>query len=132
MRRTSTRSLASSSSRLVSRSTASTEPETPTRSASIRVTQPPALGDIQTAPALANANRIQLTDGQRIVVRLQQPQPSPFHIWASFPAKERIQPTPVPSDLNRILDQLTPRVAATATDTRGVWLPSDTAACAGN
>ncbi len=40
-----------------------------------------ARADIQTAPALANTNRIQLTDGQRIVVLLQQPQPSPLHIW---------------------------------------------------
>ena len=40
-----------------------------------------ARADIQTAPALADANRVQLTDGQRIVVLLQQPQPSPLHIW---------------------------------------------------
>ena len=36
---------------------------------------------VQTAPALADANRVQLTDTQRIVVLLQQTQPSPLHIW---------------------------------------------------
>ena len=43
--------------------------------------RPSTRADIQAAPALANANRVQLTDGQRIVVLLQQLQPSPLHIW---------------------------------------------------
>jgi hypothetical protein len=43
--------------------------------------RPSARPDIQTAPALADANRVQLTDGQRIVVLLERPQPTPLHIW---------------------------------------------------
>ena len=43
--------------------------------------RPSARADIQTTPALADANRVQLTDGQRIVILLEQPQPSPLHIW---------------------------------------------------
>ncbi len=39
-----------------------------------------ARADIQTAPALADANRVQLTEAKRIVVLLNQPQPSPLQI----------------------------------------------------
>ena len=52
----------------------------PTRSASMRADRASARADIQTARPLADANRVQLTDGQRVMVFLQQPKPRPLHI----------------------------------------------------